>query len=68
MIHIKCYTSVTTHGKRRSYISDDTLSHALTKMLGQKDDSKKRPMPNILGKAGIEHFTIHDLSRSCRAY
>lgn len=53
--------------KRRSYISDDTLNHALAKLFGLKVDSKKQPYPNYLGKAGIEPFTVHDLRRTCRS-
>lgn len=53
--------------KRRQYISDDTLNHALAKMFGQKVDSKKQPLPNILGEHGIEHFVVHDLRRTCRS-
>ncbi|UTV27885.1 tyrosine-type recombinase/integrase [Photobacterium atrarenae] len=52
--------------KRRGYISDDTLNHALAKLFGKKVDSKKKPYPNYLGQAGVEHFTIHDLRRTCR--
>lgn len=54
-------------GKRRAYISDDTLNHALAKMFGMKVDSNKKPYPNLLGKAGVEHFTVHDLRRTCRS-
>lgn len=53
--------------KRRQFISDDTLNHALAKLFGQKVDAKKKPYPNILGQAGIEHFVIHDLRRTCRS-
>ncbi len=53
--------------RRRAYISDDTLNHALAKMFGAKVDSKKKPLPNILGAAGVEHFVIHDLRRTCRS-
>jgi len=53
--------------KRRGYISDDTLNHALAKMFGQKVDSKKQPYDNLLGKVGIEYFTVHDLRRTCRS-
>lgn len=52
--------------KRRGYISDDTLNHALAKMFGQKVDSHKQAYANILGQLGIEHFTVHDLRRTCR--
>lgn len=53
--------------RRRDYISDDTLNHALAKLFGQKVDGKKQPTENILGNAGIEHFTVHDLRRTCRS-
>ncbi|WP_434930700.1 tyrosine-type recombinase/integrase [Shewanella sp. HL-SH5] len=52
--------------KRRGYISSDTLNHALAKVFGKKVDSNKEPYDNLLGQAGIEHFTIHDLRRTCR--
>lgn len=53
--------------KRRGYISDDTLNHALAKMFGMKVDANKLPYPNFLGDAGIEHFVVHDLRRTCRS-
>ncbi|TOO23653.1 tyrosine-type recombinase/integrase, partial [Vibrio parahaemolyticus] len=53
--------------KRRQYISDDTLNHALAKLFGKKVDSKKQPLPNIMGEHGIEHFVVHDLTRTCRS-
>lgn len=53
--------------KRRKYISDDTLNHALAKMFGMKVDSNKQPYPNLLGHAGVDHFTVHDLRRTCRS-
>lgn len=53
--------------KRRKYISDDTLNHALAKLFGQKVDSKKHPLPDILGEHDIEHFVVHDLRRTCRS-
>ena len=53
--------------KRRKYISDDTLNHALAKMFGMKVDSNKKPMPNLLGSAGIVHFVVHDLRRTFRS-
>ncbi|ENK2913161.1 tyrosine-type recombinase/integrase [Vibrio alginolyticus] len=53
--------------KRRKYISDDTLNHALAKLFGKKVDSKKQPLPNILGEHNIEHFVVHDLRRTCRS-
>jgi integrase len=53
--------------KRRDYISDDTLNHALNKMFGKKVDSLKKSYPNILGDAGLAYFVIHDLRRTCRS-
>ena len=53
--------------KRRGYISDDTLNHALAKLFGMKVDSKKKPYPNLLGAEGIDHFVVHDLRRTCRS-
>jgi integrase len=53
--------------KRRAYISHDTLNHALAKLFGMKVDSKKKPLPNKLGEAGVDHFVVHDLRRTCRS-
>ncbi|MFS1958035.1 tyrosine-type recombinase/integrase [Vibrio cyclitrophicus] len=55
--------------KRRGYISDDTLNHALAKLFGNQGYIKKskRELPNILGNKGIDHFVIHDLRRTCRS-
>lgn len=54
--------------KRREYISDDTLNHALAKLFGdQRYDKKNAPKTeNLMAEAGIEHFVIHDLRRSFR--
>ncbi|PWI33075.1 integrase [Vibrio albus] len=48
------------------HISEDTLNHALAKMFGLKVRPGRTP-ENILGKAGLEHFTLHDLRRTCRS-
>jgi len=53
--------------KRRGYISDDTLNHALAKLFGRKVDSNKKPYANILGEAGVDYFIVHDLRRTCRS-
>lgn len=55
--------------KRRGYISDDTLNHALANLFGNSGYLKKskKELPNLLGDAGISHFVIHDLRRSCRS-
>ncbi len=51
--------------KRFGHISPDTLNHALAKQFGLKVRSGKAS-DNNLGKAGVEHFTLHDLRRTCR--
>lgn len=52
--------------KRRGYISDDTLNHALTNLFGRKTGKLNSSTGNVLGNAGLEYFTIHDLRRSTR--
>lgn len=53
--------------KRRAYISDDTLNHALAKLFGKKVDSKLQPYPNLLAKTKVAYFRVHDLRRTCRS-
>ena len=53
--------------KRRSYISDDTLNHALAKLFGLKVDGNKQPYNNMFSNVEVAHFTIHDLRRTCRS-
>lgn len=60
-------TTRTRENKPKSHISNDTLNHALAKMFGQTVDSNRKPSDNFLGIAGIEHFVIHDLRRTCRS-
>lgn len=52
--------------KRRGYISDDTLNHALTNLFGKKTGKLKSSTGDVLGCAGIEYFVIHDLRRTTR--
>ena len=55
--------------KRRGYISDDTLNHALDKLFGVPTSIQKKNKiepHNFMEAAGIKHFTIHDLRRTCR--
>jgi integrase len=52
--------------KRFSHISLDTLNHAIAKLCGKKVDSKKKPLPDLMGEAGVEEFAPHDLRRTCR--
>ncbi|WP_218397571.1 tyrosine-type recombinase/integrase [Alteromonas lipotrueae] len=57
--------------KRREYISDDTINHALNTLFGIPSSVQKKKgikLPNLMQEAGIEeHFTIHDLRRTCRS-
>jgi len=52
--------------RRRGYISDDTMNHALTNLFGKKTGKLNSSTGNVLGEAGIEYFVIHDLRRSTR--
>jgi integrase len=52
--------------KRRGYISDDTLNHALTNLFGRKTGKLESSTGNVLGAASIEYFVIHDLRRTTR--
>ena len=52
--------------KRRAYISDDTLNHALTNLFGKKTGKLSSSTGDVLGKAGIDYFVIHDIRRSMR--
>lgn len=55
-------------GKRREYISDDTLNHALSSCFKKKVMNKGREMlvDGILEKIGFIHFVVHDLRRTGR--
>ncbi len=47
------------------YISNDTVNHTIADLFG-KVVSKRKPSENVLGKAGLPEFSIHDLRRSFR--
>ncbi|MFV7770154.1 tyrosine-type recombinase/integrase [Shewanella marisflavi] len=55
---------------KRGYISDDTINHALDTLFGKPSSSQKDKgitLPNLMQEAGItNHFTVHDLRRTCR--
>lgn len=51
---------------KKGHISDDTLNHALTNLFGRKTGKRESTTGNVLGKAGIEYFVVHDLRRTCR--
>jgi integrase len=52
--------------RRRDYISDDTLNHALSKLFGIQYGKRKKESVNLFGEVGVEHFVVHDLRRTCR--
>lgn len=53
--------------KRFSHISLDTLNHAIAKLCGKKVDSKKKPLPDLMGAVGVDEFAPHDFRRTCRS-
>lgn len=50
---------------KRRYISDDTINHSLQALMGIDPSSKGKKYTNLM--PDIEHFTIHDLRRTCRS-
>ncbi|GAA4894406.1 site-specific integrase [Ferrimonas pelagia] len=69
-LKVKSYDSEYLFPSRRSgkygHISSSTLNHALAKLFGKQCSKGFRPEINVMAKEDIEHFTIHDLRRSCR--
>ncbi|ABL98529.1 site-specific integrase [Shewanella amazonensis] len=54
------------NGSNVPHTGKDTLNTALSKLFGKENKGKKsRPLPNIFEAAGIPHFTVHDLRRTC---
>ena len=49
----------------RGYISDDTVNHTLADLFGKVVNNRK-VSENVLEKAGVPSFTIHDLRRTFR--
>jgi len=47
----------------KPHMGADTLNRAISKLFGQEAGKKKQP-PNLMGD--MEHFTVHDLRRTCR--
>lgn len=48
---------------KNPYMGPDTLNRAITKLFGHEAGKKKQP-PNKMGD--IQHFSVHDLRRTCR--
>jgi len=47
----------------KPHMGPDTLNRAISKLFGREAGKKKQP-PNLMGD--MEHFTVHDLRRTCR--
>ena len=45
-------------------MGSDTLNRAISKLFGREPGKKQQP-PNLMGE--LEHFTVHDLRRTCRS-
>jgi integrase len=55
--------------RRRSnkpHVSDDTLNSAINLPFGIDKKNKCHKLTNYFAEYGIEHFTVHDLRRTCR--
>jgi integrase len=49
-----------------SFVCENTLNSALNKMFGCNATKTKKAIPDFLGSAGIKHFVVHDLRRTCK--
>lgn len=58
------YVFPNRRSSKRPYMGADTLNRAISKLFGREPGRKVQP-PNIMGD--IEHFTVHDLRRTCRS-
>lgn len=58
------YVFPNRRSSKRPYMGADTLNRAITKLFGREAGKKKQP-PNQMGD--MEHFTVHDLRRTCRS-
>lgn len=66
-LKIRAIDSIYVFPNRRAgskpHMGADTLNRAITKLFGKETGKKKQP-PNLMGN--VEHFTVHDLRRTCR--
>ncbi len=49
---------------KKPHMGSDTLNRAIDKLFGRETGKKTQP-PNLMGE--LEHFTVHDLRRTCRS-
>ena len=58
------YVFPNRRASKAAHMGKDTLNRAISKMFG-KDPGKDIQPQNLM--IGIEHFTVHDLRRTCRS-
>ena len=57
------YVFPSRKASKHPYMGADTLNRAISKLFGREPGKTKQP-PNLMGF--MEHFTVHDLRRTCR--
>jgi integrase len=57
------YVFPSRRSSKNPHMGKDTLNRAITKLFGHEAGKKKQP-PNVMGD--MDHFTVHDLRRTCR--
>ena len=57
------YVFPSRRSSKKPHMGSDTLNRAITKLFGHEAGKKKQP-PNVMGD--MQHFTVHDLRRTCR--
>lgn len=68
LAHSSEYVFPTRRAGTKGHISNDTLNHAVANLFGKRTGKNESSTGNVLGEAGIDHFVIHDLRRSCRTF
>ena len=58
------YIFPSRRASKRPHMGSDTLNRAISKLFGKEPGRKILP-PNLMGD--LEHFTVHDLRRTCRS-
>lgn len=58
------YVFPSRRNSKKPHMGNDTLNRAITKLFGHEAGKAKQP-PNKMGD--MEHFTVHDLRRTCRS-
>ena len=58
------YVFPSRRASKRPHMGSDTLNRAISKLFGREPGRKAQP-PNLMGT--LEHFTVHDLRRTCRS-